>query len=95
MVFSAQKETGIMLSDLRLWAAVVAVLSAAAGAFFPISIVVAISVVVVGAVVGYLVYTRNEPTYGTSGALGMAMLLVGGAVAIVLPMWGGWLFSRF
>jgi hypothetical protein len=84
-----------MLSDLRLWALVVGVLSAVVGAFLPTWAAVCVSVLVIGAVCGYLFSTRHTPTNGTSGALGMAITLVGGAVAIVVPMWGGWLYRYF
>ena len=73
------------LDDVRVWAAIAAVIGALFGVFFG-QAVVALTILVVIIAFAVLVYTCLYPT-GSCADLGLVVLTLGRAISLIVPMW--------
>lgn len=75
--------------DLRIVAVVLAVLSLTGGVFFGFLPLLIISAILLITGICTLVFTPKGPP-GTSGDLGLAILVIGGCIVLILPAWIGY-----
>ena len=76
-----------MHGDVRITAAILAAIGAAAGMLLPAWVLgIATVAIVVASIRGVLVTAADAPV-GTSGALGAFILIAGSAICLLVPMW--------
>jgi hypothetical protein len=80
------------VDDIRIIAAVLAIIGVGCGLFLGVPILIIVTLVVVANAI-YRV-ASNKSSGGTSGGLGTFIISVGGAVSFLLPMWITWLIHK-
>jgi len=81
------------MDDLRIWALILAVVGVLLGLIASVVMLGIISVVLLCILVLAAVEANKAPS-GTSGGLGLMLMIVGGELCLALPMWITWLLRK-